>query len=274
MIAVKYIKTDHVKIPVLGLGTAGTKEERGKEAIKHALKIGYRHIDTAQMYGNEREVGKAISEDSVDRDDVFITTKIDNPNHRYEDVIESVEQSLERLRTDYVDLLLIHWPVENVPLKDTLDGMNHLKKQGKVKNIGVSNFTVQLMEKAQKKADAPIVCNQVEYHPFLSQEDVLTYCRNHDIILTAYSPLAQGKVIKNDVLKAIGKKYGKTPAQITLRWHVQQPNVIAIPRSESKQHQRENLDIFNFHLKKEEMQRISDLEIGERIINPKSAPWH
>lgn len=268
-----YINVHGAKIPVLGLGTAGIKGRQGKRAIKRAINIGYRFIDTAQRYNNEDIVGKAFTESNVDRSDFFITTKIRSRNLRYDDVLDSFEKSLKKLRMDYVDLLLIHWPNEGIPLKETLDAMNTLKSAGKVKNIGVSNFTVPLMDKARKISDAPIICNQVEYHPFLSQEKILTYCRRHNLLLTSYSPLAQGKVGKNEILKKIGEKYGKTPFQVTLRWHIQQENVIVIPKASSKQHQEENINVFDFSLSEEDMQTISDLNRGERLIDPVSAPW-
>ncbi|NIQ06350.1 MAG: aldo/keto reductase [Candidatus Korarchaeota archaeon] len=269
----EYITLLGAKVPVLGFGTAGIKGKQGKKAMKNALNSGYRLIDTAQSYNNEDIVGSAVSEVNVDREDLFITTKIRGRNLSYDDVIDSFDESLRKLKMDYVDLLLIHWPNENVPLKETLNAMNKLKEEGRIKHIGVSNFTVPLMDKARKVSKASILCNQVEYHPFLSQEKILTYCQMHSLLLTAYSPLARGKVGANETLKKLGKKYGKTPFQVTLRWHIQQENVMAIPRSSSPRHQEENIDVFDFSLSSEDMQTISNLERGERLIDPKSAPW-
>lgn len=269
----EYVTVHGENIPVLGFGTWQISGSGATKSIKNALEIGYRHIDTAQMYDNEKNVGQAIAEANIGREDIFLTTKIRRTNLHYDEVMETFGTSLEKLQTDYVDLLLIHWPNENIPLEETLDAMNELKENGKVNHIGVSNFTVQLMKKAKKISDSPLFGNQVEYHPFLPQREVLNYCQEHDLILTAYSPLSRGKVLTNETLKKIGDKYGKTPAQVTLRWHVQQENVIAIPKAQQRHHQEENIDIFDFQLTQKEMQKISNLGSSERNINPPFAPW-
>lgn len=269
----EYVTIHGEKLPVLGFGTWQIRGYDATKSIKNALEVGYRHIDTAQMYDNEKYVGQAISEANVDREEIFLTTKVWRTNLHYERVIETFEDSLEKLQTNYVDLLLIHWPNENIPLEETLDAMNFLKKQAEVHSIGVSNFTVGLMKKARKISDAPLFGNQVEYHPFLSQREVLNFCKKHDLLLTAYSPLSKGKVMRNETLKKIGEKYGKTPAQVTLRWHVQQENVIAIPKAQKRSHQEENIEIFDFKLTQKEMQKISNLGSTERNVNPPHAPW-
>ncbi len=262
----KYITIRGQKIPAIGLGTWQLKGKEGKIAIKTALDLGYRHIDTAQMYNNESEVGEAIADHEIPRDEIFVTTKLDRMNLRYDTVSSSFKESLERLSMDYVDLLLIHWPSETVPLEETLNAMNELRNAGKVEHIGVSNFSVELMKKAQKYSEAPIFCNQVEYHPFYSQKEIISYCQNNEIVCTAYSPLAKGRAINNKTLTEIGKKYGKTAAQITLRWHIQQENVIPIPKASSRRHLKENIDIFNFTLSEKDMGRIFQLEKGMKLI--------
>lgn len=269
----EYVEVDGEKIPVLGFGTWQITGIGTKETIKHALDLGYRQIDTAQLYNNEDKVGKAIEEADVDREDVFLTTKIWRTNLRYNDVLNSFEGSLKKLRTDYVDLLLIHWPTKHVPLKNTLQAMNELMEDGKVRHIGVSNFTVDLMRKARNLSKAPLFGNQVEYHPFISQDEILNYCRTHDLLLTAYSPLARGDVLKNEILREIGEKHGKSAAQVTLRWHIQQENVITIPKAAKKEHQRENFNVFDFQLSDHEMERISKLRGSKRKVNPGFAPW-
>jgi 2,5-diketo-D-gluconate reductase B len=184
----------------------------------------------------------------------------------------AAEESLKKLGTDYVDLLLIHWPNERVPLQETLGAMQELQEAGEVRNIGVSNFTVGLMQEAEEVAESPIFCNQVEYHPFLSQEPVLRWCREHGLLLTAYSPLARGKVLDEPVLERIGETHGKTPAQVALRWMMQQEGVVAIPKASSEDHLRQNLAITDFELSEDEMEEVSGLARGERIIDPSVFP--
>ncbi len=172
-----------------------------------------------------------------------------------------------------MDLLLIHWPTKSVSLKNTLQAMNELKEDGKVRHIGVSNFTVDLLRKARNLSKASLFGNQVEYHPFISQKKILNYCRTHGLLLTAYSPLARGDVLKNETLREIGEKHGKSAAQVTLRWHIQQENVITIPKAAKKEHQRENLNVFDFQLSDQEMKRISKFRGSKRKVNPGFAPW-
>lgn len=255
----EYVNVQGIKIPALGFGTWQLTGQKCVKSVKSALKMGYRNIDTAQIYGNEAEIGSVILESGIKREDIFLTTKIWSSNLRYGNVISSVEESLEKLKTDYVDLLLIHWPNPSIPLEGTLKAMCELKEVGKVKNIRVSNFGTDLIKKAQKMSEAPIICDQVEYHPFLYVNDLLNYCQKENIMLTAYSPLARGRIIGNSVLKETGEKYGKSVSQVTLRWLIQQKNVSAIPKASSREHQEENFNIFDFKLTKEDMKRISDL---------------
>ena len=249
------------EVPALGFGTWPLKGTDCRDAVENALAIGYRHLDTAQMYDNEAAVGNAIENAAVDRDDVFLVTKVLRGNLAHDDVLTSVEASLDRLGTA-IDLLLIHAPSRTVPIEESIEAMNQLQEMGDVRHIGVSNFSVTQLQEAIDASETPILTNQVEYHPFKSQEDILEFCIDNDIMLTAYSPVAKGRVTDNQVLKEIGDTYGKTPTQVTLRWLIQQENVSAIPKAASRDHREENFDIFDFELTAEEMARIFDLQGG------------
>lgn len=249
-------------LPTLGLGTAGMTGRECREAVEQALSIGYRHIDTAQMYDNEEAVGAAIAAADVPREEVFVVTKLHRRNLAYDDVLQTFEDSLAGLDTDTVDLLLIHAPSGTVPVEETIRAMNELQHDDLVDHIGVSNFSVEQTKQAMKASDTPIVTNQVEYNPFHEQPEILEFCITDEIILTAYSPLARGKVTGNETLQRIGEKYDKTEAQVALRWLLQQTGVIAIPKSSSPAHLRENFDIFDFTLSDEEIREIFDLQGG------------
>jgi 2,5-diketo-D-gluconate reductase B len=257
-------------VPALGFGTYKITGPACREAVAHALEIGYRHIDTAQMYNNEREVGQGLDDAAVDRDDVFLTTKIWHSNLHPSEVRRTTEASLRKLGTDYVDLLLIHWPNDAVPLEATLDAMLALREAGKTRHIGVSNFTPSLVRQALDHA--PIFANQVEYHPFLSQDALLDLAREHDFMLTAYQPIARGTVADDETLQAIAAAHGKSPVQVTLRWLLQQDKVTAIPKAASAEHRKANFDVFDFELSADEMKRIHSLARGERRVNPGIAP--
>lgn len=250
-----------VEIPVLGFGTWKLDGEKCKTAVEDALAVGYRHVDTAQLYGNERAVGAAIEDSPVDRDDVFLVTKVRRQNLAPEDVRRTVSKSLERLGT-HVDLLLIHSPSETVPLEETIATMNDFQDEGVVRHIGVSNFSVAQWKAAIEASATPILTNQVEYHPFAADADVHEFCLEHDLLVTAYSPLAEQAVIGTDTLRRIGDGYGKSEAQVALRWLIQQDNVAAIPKAATRAHRRENFDVFDFELSDEEMNRIGDLHRG------------
>jgi len=266
----KYVEVDGEQIPKLGLGTWQIEGDDAREAVRHALEIGYRHIDTAQAYENEKQVGEGISESPVDRDDIFLTTKVWKDNARPQDVRSSTEESLRKLDTEYVDLLLLHWPVDDVPVSETLNAMAELKNEGKTRHIGVSNFTPGQL--AEARSVQPVVTNQVEYHPYLDQSDLLEQVREEGMFLTAYSPLARGQVIQDEVLDNIGQKYGKSGAQVALRWQLQQDDVVTIPKASSAGHRKANMDVFGFELTDEEMDRVSSLSRGERLIDPSFAP--
>lgn len=267
-----FTKTKYMTIPSLGFGTWQLNGEQCTDAVKTALDIGYRHIDTAQIYENEAEVGKALVASPVQREAIFLTTKIWTSNFKKNDVKSSFEESLKKLQSDYVDLLLIHWPNPEVELKETLDAFAALKESGQVKNIGVSNFPVSLMKQAIEELGFPIACNQVEYHALLNQQPVLDYAHTHDMIVTAYSPLARGGLNENDVLLSLGKKYNKTPSQIALRWLIEQKNVCAIPKASSEAHIRANFEIFDFQLEEDDSMFIGSLNSNYRTVNPDFAP--
>ena len=258
------------EVPALGFGTFDLKDEVGREAVAHALDLGYRHIDTAESYYNEEAVGAGIQQSGVAREDIFLTTKVGYDKLAPKDVRRSAEESLHKLQTDYVDLLLVHWPNDDIPLEETLDAFAVLREEGKTRHIGVSNFTPSLLQRALDHAE--IFCNQVEYHPFLGQDDLLALCQQHDLLLTAYSPIAQGKVVHNKTLQEIGEAHGKSPTQVTLRWLIQQDKVAAIPRTSSAEHRASNFDIFDFSLSNEEMDRIANLAQGKRLVDPDIAP--
>jgi diketogulonate reductase-like aldo/keto reductase len=265
-----HIQIGEARIPSLGFGTYQITGEACKSAVADALAIGYRHIDTAQMYGNEEAVGHGIKASGIPREDLFITTKIWYTDLQKNQVLQSTAESLRKLQTDYVDLLLIHWPARDIPLEETLDAMMQLQEHGKTRYIGVSNFTVPLLQEAINIV--PVVCNQVEHHPYLDQTPVLDFVRSHNMFLTSYCPVAKGKVMEDETLKEIGQKYSKTPVQIALRWLIQLDKVAAIPRASKHDHRVQNFDVFDFKLSEAEMKEISQLQGNHRIISPSWAP--
>lgn len=269
---VSIVSSEKGDMPALGFGTWQLEGEECINAIPIAVETGYRHIDTAQVYGNEAEVGKGLEASGIDQQDIFLTTKIWMDNLSPSDVKQSTQESLNKLRTDYVDLLLIHWPSDSVPLDETLGAMSDLVDAGSVKHLGVSNFTTRHLDEAKEVSDKPIFCNQVEYHPYLDQTPVLNWCRENDTFLVAYSPLARADVFSDETLQKIGAQYGKTAGQVCLRWHLQQPGVSAIPKSANPNHIRANFDIFDFQLSDEDMDRINQMRGDGRLIEPAWAP--
>jgi 2,5-diketo-D-gluconate reductase B len=243
-----FVDIQGAKMPALGLGTWQLSGATCEAAVRRALDLGYRHIDTAEMYGNEAEIGQAVAASGLDRASLFITTKIWTNHLRARDVGPTAETSLRKLKTDYVDLLLIHWPNASVPMGETLGAMMKLKDAGKAKAIGVSNFSVEQMDEALHRHKAPIACNQLEYHLLLNQGPVLDFAHRHRIGVTAYCPLSRGKLVNNKILARIGAKYGKSAAQVALRWLVQQQGVAAIPKATGEANLRANLAIFDFAL--------------------------
>lgn len=268
----KFKTIQGVEVPEIGLGTHRLIGREGENTIKLALNLGYRHIDTAQSYKNEREVGEAIKRAHVDREEIFLTSKIWHTDLDKEDVLKVAENSLREMDTPYVDLLLIHWPNPGIDIEKTLEAFLSLRDQGKALNIGVANFPLKLLKEVNEELGAPIFCNQVEYHPFLNQLDLLDYAAEQDLLFTAYSPLAQGKVGENPLLQELAEKYGKTPVQIALRWLIEQEQVVAIPKASSEEHLRENIDIYDFALEDDDFYAIDDIEKSTRLVDPDFAP--
>jgi len=254
----QFVKANGARIPAIGLGTWELRGRTCARLVEQALKLGYRHIDTAQIYENEREVGDGVRASGVKRDDVFVTTKVWTTHFAPNDLERSAKESLVRLRLPEVDLLLLHWPNPQVPLSETLGALAHAKKLGLTRHIGVSNFTVALIEQAVAECPEPLVCDQVEYHPYLDQTKVRDACARHGMAVVAYSPIARGRIRNDRVLVRIGDQYRKTAAQVCLRWLVQQ-NVSAIPRTSKLERLSENIDIFDFELSEEEMRQISEM---------------
>ena len=259
------------QVPKLGFGTWQITGDACAAAVRDALELGYRHIDTARAYGNEAEVGRGIAESGVERGHVFLTTKVWHTDLRAADVQASVEGSLRDLRTDHVDLLLVHWPDPAVSLAETLGAMTALQEAGKVSHLGLANFPGRLVEAALEHA--PIICDQVEYHPYLGQADLLGRAREHDLMITAYSPLARGRAAGDPVLQSIGEAHGATASQVALRWLLDQPHVAAIPKASTHEHRAANLDVFDFDLSEDDQHRIAGLERGLRTADPSWAVW-
>ena len=263
------VAANGASIPALGFGTFRIPGPDVLRIVPHALKAGFRHIDTAQIYGNEGEVGEAIVNSGVARNDIFLTTKVWVENYRHDAFLASVDESLKKLRTDYVDLLLLHWPNEAVPLAEQIGALNEVRKAGKVRHIGVSNFNRNLMAQSVALSEAPIVTNQIEYHPYLDQDAVIEAAREAGMAITGYYGMADGKVFSDPVLKDIAAGHGKSVAQIVLRWLVQQEGVIALSKTVSEARVAENVAIFDFALSDEEMATIRARAVaGGRIASP------
>jgi 2,5-diketo-D-gluconate reductase B len=252
------VEAKGARIPLLGLGTWELRGRACARAVEQALRLGYRHIDTAQLYENEREVGEGLHASGVRRDDVFVTTKIWPSHFAPRDLERSARERLAQLRLSEVDLLLLHWPNPKVPLADTLGALAKVKKDGLTRHIGVSNFTVALIEEALKATSEPLVCNQFECHPFLDQSKLIAECRKQGMAVVAYSPIARGTARNNEVLKRIGAVHKKTAAQICLRFLVQQ-DIVVIPRTSKVERLSENAAIFDFTLSDDEMDKIARL---------------
>ena len=256
------VSASGAEIPALGFGTARMTGDQCRRAVDRALEVGYRHVDTAQLYENEAAVGDAIEASDVPREDVFVVTKIHRDNAASDDVVDSTRASLERLGLETVDLLLLHAPSRRAPLEETIGAMNDLQADGVVEHIGVSNFSVELLERAIECSETPIVTNQVKYHPYHHQDELLEWCVENDVCLTAYSPLAEGAVPGDDRLAEIGNPYGKSAAQVALCWLLQQPMVAAIPKAATPSHIETNADVFDVELTDDEMDAVGDLGDG------------
>jgi diketogulonate reductase-like aldo/keto reductase len=260
-------------IPAIGLGTWQLKGEACARAVAHGLAAGYRHVDTAAMYGNEEAVGEGLRAAGLPRDAVFVTTKVWLTDLRDGDLQRSAEASLGRLGLDAVDLLLIHWPSPDIPLEEAIPALCDARRRGLARHVGVSNFPAAMLDRAVSLASEPLAANQCEYHPYLDQTPVLAACRRHGIAFTSYSPLGQGALLEEPVLREIAAAKGCTVGQAVLRWHVQQPGVVAIPKSGDPRRIEENLAAADLTLTEEEMARISGLARPDgRLISPDFAP--
>jgi methylglyoxal/glyoxal reductase len=253
-----------VKMPWFGLGVWKAQEgEEVEQAVKSALQHGYRSIDTAAIYKNEAGVGKAIRESGVPREEIFVTTKVWNSEQGYDSTLRAFEESLRLLGLEYVDLYLIHWPVKG-KYKETWKALETLYKENRVRAIWVSNFQIHHLQDLMADAEVKPAVNQVEFHPLLTQKELLSFCKENDIQLEAWSPLAQSRILSNETIRAIADKHGKTPAQVVLRWDLQH-EVVTIPKSVKKERIRANADVFDFQLTPEEMEQIDALNQDKRI---------
>jgi 2,5-diketo-D-gluconate reductase B len=266
-IGMKTFDIDGASIPAMGFGTWRLRSTTCRDMVRFALEIGYRHIDTAAIYGNEEEVGRAIADSGVPRNELFLTTKVWPSKLGAEALKRSATESLDRLGTDYVDLLLIHWPTTSVPLIETFGAMRDLQQEGRVRHLGVSNFNVALMRETVETLNVPIVANQVEYHPYLSQNRVLDYCQRAGITLTAYCPVAEGRAAKDKTLRRIGANYERSAAEVALRWLLHQDMVSVIPMTTNPEHCMANLKVLDFSLTPEDMAEIAALAEGRRLID-------
>jgi len=275
MANVPIISANGAQIPQVGYGTMRQKGDAGAEVTKAAIDIGYRHIDTAANYGNEEDVGRGIKASGIKREELFVVTKVWFVNIADGKLQQSAEDSLKKLGLDYVDLLLIHWPNPEVPIKESITALCQTKQRGLTRHIGISNFTTSMVDEAVAATSEPIVCNQFEYHPHLDQSKVMAKSKSHGMAFVAYCPIGRadvGGVISEPVIQEIAKAKGRTPAQVALRWNIQQGNVV-IPGSSNPKRIKENFEIFDFELSADEMAKVSGLSIPNgRTVNPPHAP--
>jgi diketogulonate reductase-like aldo/keto reductase len=269
-----FVNAHGARMPAIGFGTFPMRGETCVKAVAAALDCGYRHIDTAAGYNNEPEVGEAVRASGVPRDDIFITTKIRPEDLAEGDMQRAVEQSLKALGIDVVDLVLIHWPSQTIPVVKTVRSLNDVHRRGLARHIGISNFNVKLVAQAWAATAVPLACNQCEYHPYLDQKALLDACRVRGMAFTAYAPVGWGHELTDPAVVAIAEAVGRTPAQVVLRWLIQQPGVVAIPKSASSDRIRENLDVFGFRLDDTQMSAVSALArpssrlIGSPVHDP------
>jgi len=246
-----------VEVPALGFGTARMDDyETQYRAVAAALETGYRHLDTAQIYGSEPAVGDALADSDCDREDVFVTTKVAGEHETYDEVVDSVRGSLDDLGLETVDLFLLHWPVDDADTEDRLRALNDCRDDGLLDHVGISNFSVDGTREAETLSEAPILTNQVEYHVGERRDDLLAYCLDEGVMLTAYSPLGVGDLLDDETLAAVAERRDRRPAQVAIRWLLQQPQVSTIPMSSSPAHIEENAAVFDFELTDEEMREL------------------
>jgi diketogulonate reductase-like aldo/keto reductase len=262
----KFKLKDGNTIPSLGLGTWQLTGDECIETVKKALKMGYRHIDTAEIYGNQEEIGLALKQSEIKRKDIFITSKVRKTNLRYDDTIKACNQTLKDLGTEFVDLYLIHWPNNSIPMEGTFKAFKELRDENKIKSIGVSNFTISNLKNAFNSINLPITVNQVEFHPGLYQKNLLEFCKENEIVITGYSPLGRGKLMNNELITNIAGKYDKTSAQVCLKWLLQK-DIVVIPKASSEKHLKENMQIFDWELSNGDIEKIDSMGNENRIIN-------
>ncbi len=253
-----------VEIPQLGFGVFQIKQENTAGAVRLALQVGYRHIDTAQMYGNEKEVGQAIAESDLDPADVFVTSKLNNGFHAYDDALQAFDRTLKDLGLEQIDLFLIHWPLPEVGnYVETWRALEKIYADGRARSIGVSNFQPHHLRRLHEETTVVPAVNQIEVHPYLTQEELRAFDAEHGIATEAWSPIAQGGVLGDPVITELARTHGKTPAQVVLRWHVQLGNIV-FPKSTTPSRVRENYEIFDFELSDPDMGLMSALNKDER----------
>jgi len=268
----QFVEAHGAHIPQIGLGTMTLKEDVCVQAVKTALQVGYRHLDTAWFYGNEKEVGEGLRQSGVKRDDVFLTTKVRETHLAPDKFRQSLDESLANLKLPYVDLLLIHWNNKDIPFSVSIPALCKARKDGKAKHVGVANFTTKMLDEAWAVTSEPLVCNQIEVHPFINQDKVIAASKKHGMAVVAYCPIARGKVPGAEVLERIGKAHGKSSAQVSLRYLVQL-GLVSIPRTATPDHLKANLDVFDFKLSDGEMADLKKLNATNmRVVNPPHAP--
>jgi diketogulonate reductase-like aldo/keto reductase len=258
------------ELPIVGVGTWNIGGDTVRDAVRAGLDAGYTHVDTAEGYRNEAEIGDAIAGDV--REDLFLTSKVLAKNLDYESVLESCEASLEKLGTDYLDLYLIHWPNPAISLRETLDAMATLHDQGKVRNVGVSNFSAYQLSCAHHISDVPIAVNQIEFHPYFQRPDLVDYCRETQTTIEAAAPLARTEVFDDPVIGDLADEYDRSPAQIVLKWAAEQ-DVVVLPKSSSPTHVRQNGDLFDWNLAAEDRERIDDLDRDQPVYDHPARDW-
>jgi 2,5-diketo-D-gluconate reductase B len=267
-----YLQTQGISLPRLGLGTFRMQGEVCRAAVESALSLGYRHIDTAEMYGNEEAIGAAIAASGVARGDLHVTTKVWHENLAPDAIRRAFDASLKKLRLDHVDLYLVHWPSRTMDLPAMFETLMALKEQGRTRAIGVANFTTYLLKIVVEEIKAPVACNQVEYHVMLDQTPLRSYLASRSIPLVAYCPLAQGRVASDETLIAIGRKHNASAAQVALKWLLDQDGVAAIPKASRAESQKANLDALKVTLDDEDRRMIAGLPKDKRCVNPGFAP--
>ncbi|MFC4550401.1 MULTISPECIES: aldo/keto reductase [Halorussus] len=260
------------EMPLVGCGTWKLHDDDVRDSVRAALDSGYTHVDTAEGYMNEAEIGDVLADADAAREDLFLTSKVLPSNLNYESVLDACEASLDRLGTDYLDLYLIHWPNPAISLRETLHAMARLREEGKVRNVGVSNFSAYQLSAAHHVSPVPIAVNQIEFHPWFQRPDLVEYCRETDVVVEAAAPLARTEVLGDDTVRELAEKYDRTPAQVVLKWAVEQ-DVVVIPKSSSAEHVRENAELFDWELDAADRRRLDDLDRDYPVYDKPARDW-